>query len=106
MFLKRKSDWELLSKLLEKQGKVKLPVPYKKKDGVEITVRMNVRTFEDEENSQIIYEGSLQDITQQVHAENEKQKALDALRIEKTKADTAAKKAQQESNFKTNFLLI
>ncbi len=102
---KRKSDWELLSKLLEKQGKVRnFRVPYKKKDGVEITVRMNVRTFEDEENSQIIYEGSLQDITQQVQAENEKQKALDALRIEKTKADTAAKKAQQESNFKTKFL--
>lgn len=102
---KRKSDWELLSKLLEKQGKVRnFRVPYKKKDGIEITVRMNVRTFEDEENGQIIYEGSLQDITQQVQAENEKQKALDALRIEKTKADTAAKKAQQESNFKTKFL--
>lgn len=102
---KRKSDWELLSKLLEKQGKVRnFRVPYKKKDGVEITVRMNVRTFEDEEYGQIIYEGSLQDITQQVQAENEKQKALDALRIEKTKADTAAKKAQQESNFKTKFL--
>jgi len=101
----RKSDWELLSKLLEKQGKVRnFRVPYKKKDGVEITVRMNVRTFEDEENSQIIYEGSLQDITQQIQAENEKQKALDALRIEKTKADTAAKKAQQESNYKTKFL--
>ena len=102
---KRKSDWELLSKLLEKQGKVRnFRVPYKKKDGIEITVRMNVRTFEDEENGQIIYEGSLQDITQQVQAENEKQKALDALRVEKTKADTAAKKAQQESNFKTKFL--
>ncbi len=102
---KRKSDWELLSKLLEKQGKVRnFRVPYKKKDNVEITVRMNVRTFEDEENGQIIYEGSLQDITQQVQAENEKQKALDALRIEKTKADTAAKKAQQESSFKTKFL--
>lgn len=102
---KRKSDWELLSKLLEKQGKVRnFRVPYKKKDGIEITVRMNVRTFEDEENGLIIYEGSLQDITQQVQAENEKQKALDALRVEKTKADTAAKKAQQESNFKTKFL--
>ncbi|MEW6702572.1 MAG: ATP-binding protein [Bacteroidota bacterium] len=102
---KRKSDWELLSKLLEKQGKVRnYRVPYKKKDGVEITVRMNVRTFEDEENGTIFYEGSLQDITQQVQAENEKQKALDALRIEKMKADTAAKKAQQESSFKSKFL--
>jgi PAS domain S-box-containing protein len=102
---KRKSDWELLSKLLEKQGKVRnYRVPYKKKEGVEITVRMNVRTFENEETGQILFEGSLQDITQQVQAENEKQKALDALRLEKTKADTAAKKAQQESNFKSKFL--
>ncbi len=102
---KRKSDWELLSKLLEKQGKVRnYRVPYKKKDGAEITVRMNVRTFENEETGQVLFEGSLQDITQQVQAENEKQKALDALRLEKTKADTAAKKAQQESNFKSKFL--
>jgi len=103
--LQRKSDWELLTKLLEKQGKVRnFRVPFKKKDGDEITVRMNVRTNEDEESGLNIYEGSLQDITQQVHAENEKQNALDALRTEKLKAETAAKKSQQESNFKSKFL--
>ncbi len=102
---KRKSDWELLSKLLEKQGKVRnFRVPYKKKDGTEITVRMNVRTYEDEESGMLVYEGSLQDITQQVQAESEKQKALDALRLEKNKADSVAKKAQQESSFKSKFL--
>ncbi len=103
--LQRKSDWELLTKLLEKQGKVRnFRVPFKKKDGDEITVRMNVRTNEDEESGLNIYEGSLQDITQQVHAENEKQNALDALRTEKLKAETSAKKSQQESNFKSKFL--
>jgi len=103
--LQRKSDWELLTKLLEKQGKVRnFRVPFKKKDGDEITVRMNVRTNEDEESGLNVYEGSLQDITQQVHAENEKQNALDALRTEKLKAETAAKKSQQESNFKSKFL--
>ncbi len=102
---KRSGDWELLNKLLEKQGKVRnYRVPILKKDGNEITVRMNVRLNDDEENIQNIYEGSLQDITQQVHAEVEKQKALDALRLEKMKADTLAKKAQQESHFKTKFL--
>ncbi|MBI5807508.1 MAG: response regulator [Ignavibacteriales bacterium] len=101
----RKSDWELLTKLLEKQGKVRnFRVPFKKKDGDEITVRMNVRTNEDEESGLNVYEGSLQDITQQVQAENEKQNALEALRTEKMKAETAAKKSQQESNFKTIFL--
>lgn len=103
--LQRKSDWELLTKLLEKQGKVRnFRVPFKKKDGDEITIRMNVRTNEDEESGLNVYEGSLQDITQQVQAENEKQNALEALRTEKLKAETAAKKSQQESNFKSKFL--
>lgn len=100
----RQSDWDLLSKLLEKQGKVRnYRVQFRKKDGSEITVRMNVRINIDEDDT-MIYEGSLQDITQQVQAENERQKALEALRQEKIKADTAAKKAQQESNYKTKFL--
>ena len=103
--LQRKSDWELLTKLLEKQGKVRnFRVPFKKKDGDEITVRMNVKTNEDEESGLNVYEGSLQDITQQVQAENEKQNALEALRTEKLKAEIAAKKSQQESNFKSKFL--
>ena len=101
---KRTSDWELLSKLLEKQGKVRnYRVPFKKKDSTEITVRMNLRANEEEDDIQL-FEGSLQDISQQVIAESEKQKALDALRQEKLKADTASKKAQQESSFKTKFL--
>jgi len=102
---KRKGDWDLLLKLLEKQGKVRnYRVPFKKKDGNEITIRMNVRTNDEEDDGFIFYEGSLQDITQQVQAENEKQKALDALRLEKVKSDSATKKAQQESNFKSKFL--
>lgn len=102
---KRKGDWDLLSKLLEKQGKVRnYRVPFKKKDGSELTIRMNVRTTDEDDDGLIYYEGSLQDITQQVQAENEKQKALDALRLEKVKSDSAAKKAQQESSFKSKFL--
>jgi PAS domain S-box-containing protein len=102
---KRKSDWELLEKLLEKQGKVRnYRVPITKKDGSEITVRMNVRLSDEDDFANSFLEGSLQDITQQVLAEQDKQKALDALRLEKLKADTVAKKAQQESSFKSKFL--
>jgi PAS domain S-box-containing protein len=102
---KRKSDWELLLKLLDKQGKVKnYRVLMVKKDNSEITVRMNVRISFNEELGINYYEGSCQDITQQVIAENERQKALDALRQEKLKADIAARKAQQESNYKSKFL--
>ena len=104
-YFKRKGDWELLLKLLDKQGKVKnYRVLMTKKDGSEITVRMNVRVNFDEEINATYYEGSCQDITQQVIAENERQKALEALRQEKLKADIAAKKAQQESNYKSKFL--
>lgn len=100
---KRKSDWELLYKLLEKQGKIRnYRVSLKRKDDSEVTVRVNVRTNEDEPI--LIYEGSLQDITQQIQAETEKQKALDALRLEKMKAVSAANKALQESGFKSKFL--
>jgi PAS domain S-box-containing protein len=103
-FFIRESDWELLNKLLDKQGKVKnYRVQFKKKDGTEITVRLNVRVNLNDDGS-TYYEGSIQDITQQVQAENEKQKALEALREEKMKADISAKKAQQESNFKSKFL--
>lgn len=102
---KRKADWELLSKLLEKQGKVRnYRVLFNKKDSSEITVRLNVRMNNDEESDGIFYEGSMQDITQQVQAENERQKALDALRHEKMRSDIAARKAQQESSYKTKFL--
>lgn len=102
---KRKSDWDLLSKLLEKQGKVRnYRVPFRKKDGSELTIRMNVRTTDERESEVVLFEGSLHDITQQVQAEIEKQKALDALRFEKLKSDTATKKAQQESSFKSKFL--
>jgi PAS domain S-box-containing protein len=102
---KRKGDWELLLKLLDKQGKVKnYRVLMLKKDNSEITVRMNVRVSFNEELGINYYEGSCQDITQQVIAENERQKALDALRQEKLKADIAARKAQQESNYKSKFL--
>jgi len=100
---KRKNDWDLLSKLLEKQGKVRnYRIPLMRKDGTEITVRANVRSNDEENN--MIYEGSLQDITQQMQAEIERQKALDALRVEKMKAVSTANKAVQESSYKSKFL--
>lgn len=102
---KRKSDADLLNKLLEKQGKVKnYRVQFIKKDGSEIAVKMNVRLSYDEEEDATFFDGSLQDITQQVLAEHERQKALEALRQEKIKSDVAAQKARQESSYKTKFL--
>lgn len=102
---KRKADWDLLNKLLEKQGKVRnYRVQFLKKDGSEITVKINIRVIFDEEENTNYFEGSVQDITQQVQAENERQKALEALRHEKLKSDIAAQRAQQESSYKSKFL--
>lgn len=102
---KKASDRDTLLKLLSKQGKVKnYRLVLKKKDASHIVVKANVRLITDDDENPLYYEGSLQDITQQVQAEYDRQKALDALKMEKLKADQAASKAIEESNFKTRFL--
>lgn len=102
---KNNADRQTLLKLLSKQGKVKnYRLVLKKKDASHIVVKANVRLITDDDENALYYEGSLQDITQQVQAEYDRQKALDALKIEKLKADQAASKAIEESNFKTRFL--
>ena len=102
---KNSDDRQTLEKLLSKQGKVKnYRLVLKKKDATHIVVKVNVRLITDDEGIPLYYEGSMQDITQQVQAEYDRQKALDALKMEKIKADQAASKAIEESGFKTRFL--
>ncbi len=102
---KKADDRHTLLKLLAKQGKVKnYRLVLRKKDGSHIVVKVNVRLITDDNEVPLYYEGSMQDITQQVQAEYDKQKALDALKMEKIKADQAASKAIEESSFKTRFL--
>ena len=102
---KNEADRQTLVKLLSKQGKVKnYRLVLKKKDASHIIVKANVRLITDDDENPLYYEGSIQDITQQVQAEYDRQKALDALKMEKLKADQAASKAIEESNFKTRFL--
>lgn len=102
---KNATDREALTKLLNKQGKVKnYRLILKRRDGSHIVVKANIRLITDDDGEPLYYEGSIQDITQQVQAEYERQKALDALKLEKIKADQAANKAIEESSFKTRFL--
>lgn len=102
---KSPADRQTLLKLLSKQGKVKnYRLVLKRKDETHIVVKGNIRLITDDDENPLYLEGSLQDITQQVQAEYERQKALDALKMEKIKADQAATKAIEESNFKTRFL--
>lgn len=102
---KNPKDGETFRKLLERSGKIRnYRVSLKKQDGTEIIVRMNSRVNLDEDDKPVSFEGSMQDITQQVIAEKAKEKALEELRIEKLKADDASQKAISESDSKTKFL--
>lgn len=102
---KRPGDVELLNKLFEKQSKIKnFRALLKRSDNLDLFAKMNIRVGYNEENQPAYYEGSIIDITQQVMAEAERQKALDALRDEKTKIEITAQRARQESQYKTKFL--
>lgn len=102
---KRQGDVELLHKLFEKQSKIKnFRALLKRSDNIDLFAKMNIRLGFDDDNNPILYEGSIIDITQQVMAEAERQKALDALRDEKTRIEISAQRAKQESQYKTKFL--
>ncbi|MCK5086043.1 MAG: response regulator [Melioribacteraceae bacterium] len=94
-----------LLKLLERQRRVKnYKLKLKKKDGSEIVVKLNDRLVTDEDDKPLYYEGSIQDITQQVKIEDEKKKELDSLRAEKKKAVSEVSTAVYTSNVKSQFL--
>ncbi len=93
-----------LFKKIQQDGLVKNErVTLKKKDGSEIVVRLNDRIVSDEEVG-IYFEGNMQNITEQVKAEQEREKAENALRNEKIKSDNLAKEATQNSLVKSQFL--
>ena len=93
-----------LFKNLQEEGIVRNErVTLKRKDGTEIIVRLNDRIVSDDETG-IYFEGNMQNITQQVKAEQEREKAEQALRNEKMKSDILAKEATQSSIIKSQFL--
>lgn len=102
---KTQKDYELYLNLLERHEKIKNHrLILKKKDGKEIVVRCSSRVFTDDNDQAIGYEGSIQDITRQVRAEKEKEKAMEDLKNAKMVADSEAVKAETESGMKTKFL--
>jgi PAS domain S-box-containing protein len=98
-------DLELFLKLMERHGKLKnYRLILRRKDKKEIIVRCSARTILNEKNEPIGYEGSIQDITRQVRAEKEKEKANEELKNAKLLADDSAIRARTESDIKTKFL--
>jgi hypothetical protein len=101
---KNPEERQKLFKQLQEEGEIKnRRVTLKRKDGSEIVVRLNDRIVSDD-GSEIYFEGNMQDITEQVKAETEREIAEQALREEKIKSDQLAKEATQTSIVKSQFL--
>lgn len=98
-------DREKLLKILVAQKRVKnYRLKLRRKDNIQITVKVNERIVVDESGQPQFIEGSIQDITQQVAAEEEKLQQLEELRNEKIKAMKEVNSAVYTSNIKAQFL--
>ncbi|MBL1212638.1 MAG: response regulator [Ignavibacteriae bacterium] len=104
-FFKNEKDYESFIKLLETHGKIKnYKVTFKANEGHEINVKMNAQVIFDENDEFLYYEGSIQDITRQVQAEQDRNRAIKQLQISKMKAEKNSVKALKASNSKSEFL--
>jgi PAS domain S-box-containing protein len=95
---------KLIKELMEK-GEVKnKQVTLKKKNGSDVIVRLNDRVYVDNDGSKTYFEGTMQDITEQVLADHRRKKVEEDLRKEKLRSDTLAKQALQSNLVKSQFL--
>ncbi len=95
---------KLLTELKEKGSVINHILVLKKKDGSDVTIRLNDRLVADEDGNQFYLEGNMEDITEQIIAEEKKKKAEEELIKEKLKSDQLAKEATQSTMIKSQFL--
>jgi PAS domain S-box-containing protein len=95
---------KIIKDLREKGRVINYQAALKKKNGDEVIVRLDDKLVVDSENNSAYFEGSMQDITEQVLIERERLKAEEELRNEKAKSDQLAKDALQSSTIKSQFL--
>ena len=96
---------EKLIEILTAQKKVKnYRIKLKRKDSSQIIVKINERLIVDKKEQPMFIEGSIQDITQQAIAEEEKIQQLEELKSEKIKAVKDVNAAVYTSNVKAQFL--
>ncbi len=94
-----------LIEILKEKGVVEnYTVTLLKKDGTELIARLNDRIVEDDLSGEIHFEGSIQDITKEVEAENRRRQAEVQLVEEKNRADKLANEAQKLNIIKSQFL--
>lgn len=98
-------DRSRLVKILMAQKRVKnYRVRLKKKDGSELIARVNERLAVNEAEEPLFFEGSIQDITQQVKLEEERKQELNELKEEKKRSIKEVNTALYTSNIKAQFL--
>lgn len=103
LYADNRERYELI-KLLKKYKIVKgYQLKMFRKDGSVAIVKLNDRVVTDDDGRRY-FEGNIQDITEQVKAEEERNKAGEALKKEKEKSEQLAKEAVELSGAKSKFL--
>ena len=104
-YYKNKTDREKLLSEVKKHGFVEnYIVKMVDRNKKELTVRLNVRSVEDELPGKFYLEGTLRDVTEEIIAQELKRKAEIELQAEKEKSDALAKEAMKLSTAKSRFL--
>lgn len=94
-----------LIKILNERGKATdFRLTFIKRNGDEITTSMNVIKLKDESNDRYYFEANVTDVTRQLIAEQERNRAELNLRKEKERSDRLAQEALKLSGLKTKFL--
>ena len=98
-------DKELLDKLLEGHGKIKnYRIKAKHKSGEQIYLRLNLRLETDELDEPQYYEGSVQDITQQIKNEEDKKQIILKLKQKLKQLPHISEGGSDTSSIKTHFI--
>ena len=95
---------KLIKELYDKGGVKNRQLTLKRKNGSDVIVRINDRIIVDENGNKTYFEGTMQDITEQVLADIRRRKAEEDLRKEKIRSDALAKQALQSNMVKSQFL--
>ena len=96
---------DIITKKLKENGEIRnYRLVLKRKDGSDVIVKLNDRLAVNGEDSQIYFEGNIQDISNQVIAEKKRVEVEKELREEKTKSDKLAQEAIRANEIKSQFL--
>ncbi|MEJ2617393.1 MAG: ATP-binding protein, partial [Ignavibacteriaceae bacterium] len=96
---------DIITKKLKENGEIRnYRLVLKRKDGSDIIVKLNDRLAVNGEDSQIYFEGNIQDISNQVIAEKKRVEVEKELREEKAKSDKLAQDAIRANEIKSQFL--